>query len=147
MPFEAPTKGYEAFHAAYDPATGEFSTCMVGFGNTSHAVEVETVGRWPFKMYKLADRPEAIAFAKFAGWREVYREYAWLGGYYAPRPWVYWLRFRHKWLRHQLGRAYRVLWPLGLLEPAEFRPFSLRQDFRPFPWRGRRRLKEAKHAV
>ena len=36
-------------------------------------------------------------------------------------------------------RFVRLLWSAGLLEPHPSRVFSWRRDFRPFPWKGRRR--------
>lgn len=58
---------------------------------------------------------------------------------------VFWLlSLRYKTAPALYSALLLALWRLGLLEPNEATAFSWRRDFRPFPWRGLKRMRRGR---
>jgi len=58
-------------------------------------------------------------------------------------PWLAWYLLAERAAESFYHNSLRLLWNLGMLEPHEAQLVSWRRDFRPFPWRGRRRMRRA----
>lgn len=99
-------------------------------------------GWGPFRTYLVPDNAEHLRRFGFEVSREPHLRSSWMT--FSESIEVCWLlRERYDTLPRFYWGFVKALWGMGLIEPHKAMSFSWRNDFRPFPWRGRKRFRNA----